>query len=622
MPNFFDKYPYTDFHELNLDWILKTVKQVVADWMQYQQDLNEEWGAVQQDWHDTEEAWTNLKNYVENFFANLNLQQEVNTKIDEMVADGTMDQILLPYFNAYKAEIDAIILAQNGRITVLEGRMDSFAQLAEGSTTGDAELMDARIGANGITYASAGDAIRGQVEDLEYMMTYLSPLTTSGYFVGGNGDLSSNASFCYSAAISIKKGDKISITARGYSTAVGMISVCDSSNAYRYPLVMSIDSTTREYLYTAPMDIYICLCWDTNVDPLIKLYKNVNAANDDIEEILDCDTDPAVISKVKYMVYNNGYTAHNQYAVSAPIHLRQGQAVRAALRCEAVVQAVSECSSDGSTIIRSLIKGKGISSNIYEYIAEADMYICLCTYLSRPDVNDYSAYVYQPDFIRANFSMFEHWGAIGDSFSSGAFMDTASGTLLNHIYKSWPQILARASGNSCINFTKGGLYCGSWLSDADRGLPLLLSSPAQELYIIALGINDVGKLATDQPLGTSADMNADYDLNPYTFYGNYGKIIGNIEDHAPNAKVIMCTIPYTGGSADIINNAIIDIASIKGLPCIRLDQDKFFQSEYFWTNFESGHPYSFVHGEMAKAYERMICNSIKSDVSYWSDTFN
>ena len=23
---FFDKYPYTDFHELNLDWVLKTVK--------------------------------------------------------------------------------------------------------------------------------------------------------------------------------------------------------------------------------------------------------------------------------------------------------------------------------------------------------------------------------------------------------------------------------------------------------------------------------------------------------------------------------------------------------------------------------------------------------------------
>ena len=26
MTNFYDKYPYTDFHELNLDWILETTK--------------------------------------------------------------------------------------------------------------------------------------------------------------------------------------------------------------------------------------------------------------------------------------------------------------------------------------------------------------------------------------------------------------------------------------------------------------------------------------------------------------------------------------------------------------------------------------------------------------------
>ena len=28
---FFDKYPYTDFHELNLDWVLKTVKDLITE---------------------------------------------------------------------------------------------------------------------------------------------------------------------------------------------------------------------------------------------------------------------------------------------------------------------------------------------------------------------------------------------------------------------------------------------------------------------------------------------------------------------------------------------------------------------------------------------------------------
>lgn len=52
-------------------------------------------------------------------------------------------------------------------VDVLDGRMDEFASLPEGSTAGDAELVDIRVGANGITYPSAGDAVRGQVEELD-----------------------------------------------------------------------------------------------------------------------------------------------------------------------------------------------------------------------------------------------------------------------------------------------------------------------------------------------------------------------------------------------------------------------------------------------------------------------
>ena len=44
--------------------------------------------------------------------------------------------------------------------------MDAFTQLAEGSTTGDAELMDIRAAFDGKTYPTAGDSVRGQCGEL------------------------------------------------------------------------------------------------------------------------------------------------------------------------------------------------------------------------------------------------------------------------------------------------------------------------------------------------------------------------------------------------------------------------------------------------------------------------
>lgn len=67
---------------------------------------------------------------------------------------------------------------QNSKITTLESRMDTFTSLKEGSTTGDAELQDIRVGADGTKYPSAGKAVREQVGKLNKDLVELR--TTTG----------------------------------------------------------------------------------------------------------------------------------------------------------------------------------------------------------------------------------------------------------------------------------------------------------------------------------------------------------------------------------------------------------------------------------------------------------
>lgn len=75
----------------------------------------------------------------------------------------------------------------NAQLEVQKKRIDNIVALPSGSTTGDAELTDIRVGVDGVTYNTAGTAVREQVsslkEDLGELETELDDVVVSGNII-------------------------------------------------------------------------------------------------------------------------------------------------------------------------------------------------------------------------------------------------------------------------------------------------------------------------------------------------------------------------------------------------------------------------------------------------------
>lgn len=99
------------------------------------------------------------------------IKPEIINQLYELINNGTFEEIInTNIFNDLNSQIKE--KASQTDLEVERARIDNFTKLTEGSTTGDAELIDARIGVDGVTYDNLGSAIRTQIQNLEEDVEY------------------------------------------------------------------------------------------------------------------------------------------------------------------------------------------------------------------------------------------------------------------------------------------------------------------------------------------------------------------------------------------------------------------------------------------------------------------
>ena len=243
---------------------------------------------------ELQDKYIELHDYVEHYFDNLDVQQEIDNKLDAMAMDGSLTTLIGAYVqpiqDAYEARVDASIAeqfaGQNVRIDNVEAQVSSAVEGTPLPASSTADMTDTnRLYVNttdGNWYYYDGDSweIGGTYEasvlsdgsvDIPNLVTNMQTqleqinitgnditLDTAGVYINiGNSPAYSyfreNESFNVYGPFHMYKGDIVSFKASGSGTSVTILGLDagldhDHNNRHTFwSIVPSVDSTQRTY---------------------------------------------------------------------------------------------------------------------------------------------------------------------------------------------------------------------------------------------------------------------------------------------------------------------------------------------------------------------------------------
>lgn len=525
-------------------------------------------------------------------FKNKTIPNAIEASVQEKLADGTFDDA----FNQYAGDLE-------GRLNHLVG------SVPEGSTTMDAEIIDARRGQNGVNYNNLGSAIREQfkVEHHRTRNMCMGILSTANVKRG-------SINIDYAAKrITVKPNIYVGQFA-WYNVEQQLEIDCTTAAANPSVYALMINKTQIKLLELSQF----------NLDPAWVVLGNIHFDTAGIGAIYCSST-------IETAFYHNG-AAFADFIHSSPYEVmdaRRGQngityanlgtAIREQFKtehhrsrnmCMGILQNLanrvlintvdktitiktgfyvgqyawhnvsSEIVFDYSGIVSAestyyLSVGSAgvhmgvLNTSIHQW--PTDVVLCMlhmspsvvrniyCEHKARQlfAVNGSQYYTDEQLHNRKTANIFKKVVCCGDSYTRGLIYNKDTGVNQDKPEFSWPAFMAQLTGAEYINCGISGANAKTWLSGAN-GLTKAQNAGKAQAYIVGLQLNDVAT-GTDRylALGSLSDIGTTAD----TYYGCMSRIVRELNAISPKAKIFLQTTPRSGGLYDTYNAAVRDIVA-------------------------------------------------------------
>ena len=520
--------------------------------------------------------------------------------------DNRLDEhdLLLEQEKAQRIQKDTEL---EGKINVEKARVDQITNLPAGSTSGDAELLDIRIGYDGFTHDSAGNAVREQITEIinkkigyKIKDNLFNPDTvTTKKYLYSDGTLRSDTNFNTSDFIAVKQGKPIVMKSQNLIRFILFYNIAKVADSSSY-----IDVGQRTYTFVPNADGFIRFTYRNSTT-----YMYISEENTDIYRLYEKTLENIELSNGQLQQLEDTFHLTEIYDFFEPIYNELELEFQAGKMMNVSGQIENLASSSLATIeINANNKDKifkitGYAYNLlkpyifvnndnkivaFEPISNIDQNIDILFIPKETGtlyINKYSGHtatvkvysslsvnnlveeVYQElineQLINMDKILFnKKYVACGDSFTQGDFQYSdeeyqfQSGDYQGE-NKVYPFIIGDRAGMNVVNLAVGGMALTSGIRENSfTGREIYKTIPSDANYItLKFGIND-GHIGA--PIGTIDDQTTE------TFYGAWNIVLDYLIRNYPDARIGI----IVSNGLDSIDYATATIAAAKkfGIP--------------------------------------------------------